>query len=240
MTQVETATNVPSGDMGLLSRAVNVFLAPRSAYAAVAARPRAAGVMAIVLAVMMTSQFAFLSTQVGQEAALNQQLDAMKAFGVTVTPEMEQQIESRMQYSRYTGPAALLVFVPLIAAAIAGLLLAIFTVVTGGGASYRQMFAVVAHSQLIGMLQQLFTLPIAYAREELVSPTRLSVFFPTLDDMGFAYYLLSAIDLFYIWSTINVAIGVAVLYKRRTGPIAAVLLGIYAVIALIIAAARAF
>ena len=72
------------------------------------------------------------------------------------------------------------------------------------------------------------------------SPTRLAVFFPTLDEMGVANYLLSGIDLFYIWSTINLSIGVAVLYKRRTGPVAAVLLGIYAVIVVIIAAVRAF
>jgi hypothetical protein len=72
------------------------------------------------------------------------------------------------------------------------------------------------------------------------SPTKLAVFFPTLDDMGFAYYLLSALDLFYFWSLINLSIGVAVLYKRRTGPVAAVLLGIYAVIAVIIASVRAF
>jgi hypothetical protein len=79
-----------------------------------------------------------------------------------------------------------------------------------------------------------------YARADMASPTRLSVFAPTLDEMGFFTYLLSAIDLFIIWSLINVSIGVAVLYKRQTGPIAAVLLGIYAVIAVIIAAVRAF
>jgi hypothetical protein len=236
----EVASVPVARDMGLMSRIINVFVAPRTAYEAVAARPRVLGVMAVVLTVMISAQFIFLSTEVGQNAALDQQIGAMKAFGVNVTDEMVQQMETRMAYAPYTGSASLLVFVPLIAAAMAGLLLAIFTVVTGGGASYKQMFAVVAHSQLIGALQQVFTLPIAYAREEIVSPTRLAVFFPMLDDMGFAYYLLSAIDLFYIWSTINVAIGVAVLYKRRTGPIAAVLLGIYAVIAVIIAAVRAF
>jgi hypothetical protein len=93
---------------------------------------------------------------------------------------------------------------------------------------------------IIGGLQQLFSLPIMYGRGDMASPTKLSVFFPTLDEMGFFTYLLSAIDLFIIWSTINVAIGVAVLYKRQTGPVAAVLLGIYAVIAVIIAAWRAF
>jgi hypothetical protein len=58
--------------MGLLSRIVNVFLAPRSAYEAVAARPRVAGVMAVVLIMMMATQFAFLSTDVGRNAALDQ------------------------------------------------------------------------------------------------------------------------------------------------------------------------
>jgi hypothetical protein len=85
-----------------------------------------------------------------------------------------------------------------------------------------------------------FSLPIMYARADMTSPTRLSVFAPNLDEMGFFTYLLSAIDLFIIWSLINTSIGIAVLYKRRTGPVAAVLLGIYAVVAVIIAAVRAF
>jgi hypothetical protein len=55
---------------------------------------------------------------------------------------------------------------------------------------------VVIHSNLIAALALLFTLPIAYAREELVSPARLSVFFPMLDDSGFFYQLLNTIDLF--------------------------------------------
>ena len=79
-----------------------------------------------------------------------------------------------------------------------------------------------------------------YGRGEMVSPTKLSVFFPMLSETSFFTYLLSAIDLFYLWSLINVSIGVAVLYKRSTGPVVAVLLGIYALIAVIIAAVRAF
>jgi hypothetical protein len=125
-------------------------------------------------------------------------------------------------------------------AIMAGLLLAVFTAVLGGGATFRQVYAVVAHSMIIGAIQQAFSFPIMYAREELTSPTKLSVFFPMLGETSFFTYFLGAIDLFYIWSMINVSIGIAVLYKRRTGPVAAVLLGIYALIAVIIAAVRAF
>jgi len=241
MTEVAAAASdtAKTSDMGLAARIGNVFVAPGKAYAAVAARPRWLGALIVCIVVMMVAQFVFLSSEVGQTAAMNQQLDSMKAFGVTVTDQMVQRMESGMVYARYTGPAALLLFVPLIAALVAGLLLAIFTVVSGGGVTYKQVFAVVAHSNAISMLALLFTLPISYAKEEIVSPARLSVFFPMLGDMGFLYYLLNSIDLFHIWAVANLSIGMAVLYKRRTGGAAAVLFGVYAVIVLIVAVVRA-
>ena len=227
-------------DMGLASRLIGVVLSPRTAYSAVAARPRWFGALVVCGLIYIGAQVAFLSTEVGQNAVLDQQLGVLKAFGVTVTDQMLQQMQSRMAYAPYTTAASLIVMLPLICAAVSGILLAIFTAILGGGATYRQVFAVVSHSLIIGALQQLFSLPIMYAQEDMTSPTRLAVFFPTLDEMGFFMYLLSAIDLFIIWSLINTSIGVAVLYKRRTGPVAAVLLGIYAVVAVIIATVRAF
>ena len=238
MTEV-TAATADTPDMGLAARVVNVFFAPRKAYEAVAARPRVLGVLTLVIIVMMAAQFVFLSSEVGRNAAMNQQLDAMKAFGITITDEMVQRMEAGMENTRFTGPLAVGAFVPIIGAAVAGLLLAIFTVMSGGGATYKQVFSVVIHSNLIAALALLFTLPIAYAREELVSPARLSVFFPMLDDSGFFYQLLNTIDLFHVWSVINLSIGMAVLYKRRTGGAAAVLFAVYSVIVLIIAIVRA-
>ena len=50
--------------------------------------------------------------------------------------------------------------------------------------------------------------------------------------------LLGSIDLFVIWWAINVAIGFGVLYRKRTGPIAATLLVVYFAIGLVIAAVK--
>jgi hypothetical protein len=50
--------------------------------------------------------------------------------------------------------------------------------------------------------------------------------------------LLGGIDLFLIWLIVNQAIGIAVLYKRTTGPIAMTMLGIYVSIVLIVAGVR--
>ena len=241
MTEAAT-TAIPeeTPDVGLVSRLIGVVFSPRAAYTAVAARPRWLGALLVSGAIFIAAQVIFLSTEVGQNATLDQQIAVMKAVGVNITDQMVQQMQSRLAYAPYTTAVSLLIFLPLVCAMVAGLLLAVFTAILGGGATFRQVYALVAHSMIIGGIQQAFSFPIMYAQKSMSSPTRLAVFFPGLDEMGFATYLLSGLDLFYIWSLINTSIGVAVLYKRRTGPVAAVLLGIYVTIVVIIAAVRAF
>jgi hypothetical protein len=225
---------------GLASRLFGVVFSPRSAYSVVAEHPRWFGALAVCCLIYIAAQSSFVATTVGQNAVLDQQLSVMKAIGMNVTDQMVQQMESRMAIAPYTTAASLLFFMPLVCAGVAGILLAVFTAILGGGATYRQVFAVSAHSMIIGAIQQVFNWPINYARADMSSPTRLSVFFPNLDEMSFFTYLLSGLDLFVFWSLINLSIGVAVLYKRRTGPVAAVLLGIYVTIVVIVAAVRAF
>jgi hypothetical protein len=58
---------------------------------------------------------------------------------------------------------------------------------------------------------------------------------PTLEETSFLLKFMESVDFFLIWSTFSTAIGLAVLYKRSTGPIATTLFGIYLVIALVVA-----
>jgi len=236
------ASSAPEGtpDVGLAARLIGVVFSPRDAYTAVAARPRWFGALAVSGLIFIAVNVIFQSTEVGKSLALDQQIQFLKAIGQEITPEAMARMQSQMRFAPYTTGGSLLVGLPLGCALVAGLLLALFTVVTGGGATFRQMYAVVAHSMIIGAIQQAFSIPIMYLREDMSSPTKLAVLFPMLGDMGFAYYLLSAIDLFQIWSLVSTSIGVAVLYKWRTGPVAAVLFGIYAVIVVIIAEVCAF
>jgi hypothetical protein len=46
---------------------------------------------------------------------------------------------------------------------------------------------------------------------------------------------LGSIDLIWIWWFVSLAIGLGVLFRKRTGPIAITMLGLYAAIALVIA-----
>ena len=57
-----------------------------------------------------------------------------------------------------------------------------------------------------------------------------------LDESSFLAKFLGTIDLFIVWWVVVLAIGLAVLFKRKTGPIAAGLFIVYGVIAVIVAA----
>lgn len=222
---------------GLAARLLGALFAPTDTFAAVAARPRWFGAMAVAIGVMGIAQFALLSTDVGQQLALDQQIGAIEAFGVTISDEQYAQMEQGMENARYTGPIFSLLFVPLVTAVSAGLLHVMFGLIGGGNGTFKQMYAISAHASIISALQLVFTTVVTLAADKAAG-ANLAVFAPTLDETTFMYRLLSTIDVFYVWSTFVTAVGVAVLYKKRTGTVAMVLFGIYLAIALIIAFAR--
>jgi Yip1 domain len=237
VTEIQTAT-ASAPEPSLPSRLAGVFFSPRATYAAVAARPKVFGALACVLVVCSVSLFAFLSTEVGRQAMIDQQVRQLEAFGRTVSDAQYARMEQVAPYGRYFGAAGQLVSLPLAALVVAGLAFACFNAILGGDAGFKQVYAIVAHSGVIIAAQQLFSLPLAYARESLSGATNVAVFFPFLDENTFASRLLGAVDLFLVWWLVSLAIGFGVLYRRRTAPIATTMLLVYASIGLIIAAVK--
>jgi hypothetical protein len=127
------------------------------------------------------------------------------------------------------------IFLPLTFLIVSGVLFAVFNAALGGQASFKQVFAVVVHSGAVGVIGQLFSMPLNYVRGTLTSAANVGSLLPMLPEQSFAAHFLGAIDVFLIWQLIVLAIGLGVLYRRRTQPIAFSLMGVYAVIALIIA-----
>jgi hypothetical protein len=224
---------------GLAARLLGVIFSPHETFAAVGARPRALGALAVTAAVMIGCQMAFMSTDVGRNAVLDQQVRTMESFGMTVTDEMYAGMETQLDRATYTiNPVATLVSVPLITAAAAGLLLGVFTMLLGGSATFKHVYAIVAHAGVVIALQQLFSTPLSYARGEMAG-ANLGVFVPMLEETSVVALFLGAIDLFLVWWMVILAIGIGVVYRRRTGPVATGLLSVYAVIALLLAMFRA-
>jgi hypothetical protein len=224
--------------MGLVTRAFGVLFSPRATYAAVAARPRVLGALVIILVVVVGATALFLSTEVGQNAYIDQALSSMEGLGRQVNDQQMTGIERMAPYAAYITGGAQLVFIPLVAVIIAGLALALFNAILGGDATFKQTFAVVVHSYFIVALGALFSMPLFYMRESMASATSLSIFFPMVDDATFLGRLMGSLDLFRVWWLVSLSIGLGVLYKRKTGTIAWTLLGLYLIIVLIFAGVR--
>lgn len=229
----------PAPDPGLFARTVGVIFSPRTTYSAVARHPRTMGVLLLVLAAIALATGTLLSTEVGRKAYVDQALTVMDGVGIQVNDETLARLTAQAPYAAYTAVGSQVVSLPIVAAVVAGLSRAVFVALVGADGTFRQAFAIVAHSYVILALQALVSAPLSYARETLATATSLLVFLPTLDDASVAGRLLGSIDLFRIWWLVSLAVGLSVLYKSRTSPIAGTLLMLYVLIILVVAGARA-
>src|SRR5687768_6919939 len=176
-----------------------------------------------------------------QEAMIDQQVRAIAARG-SVSDAQVAGVETFMGYMPVIYACVILFLGPLFAALFAGIFMGVFTTLLGGTGTFKQVYAIGAHAGVISTLQAIFTagMTAAGVPPSGVTPpgANLGVFAPMLEETSFAAHLLGGIDLFLLWWLVTLAIGLGVLYKRRTGPIASSLIAIYVVIALVVAFVR--
>ena len=224
--------------LGLHARIFGVLTSPRETFERVMADPRWVGILALSVGAVAVPGSLLMTTDFAQRAMLDQQISSMESFGVTVTDEVRAEMQQSGRSAAYTTFGFMLVGVPIFCVMLAGMLHGVGYGLLGAGASFGQVFSVVAHAGVVFPVQQLLAVPLNFAREAITSPTTLAAFAPLLDEDAFAFKLLSAIDLVNVWWIMILSIGLAVAWKRRTTPIAVTLFGIYAGIALIIAVLR--
>ena len=241
MTADVTSTDASPRPLSLPQRIVGVIFSPRATYQAIAARPVVAGALLVVILLGGGVTYWLMGSEAGRQmmtAVAEQQIRAAEAQGQTISPENRKAQLMVMQYIGIGGAVAQVVVTPGIIAVLAAVLMAVMNVFSGAKASFRQLLAVVTHAWIIPGLTGLVTTPLMLARQELSSPSTVGALLPMLPDDSFAKYFLGAIDFVWIWFLVNLAIGVAVLYKQKTGPVATTLLVIYGMVVLLYASVR--
>lgn len=224
-------------EQGLLARMLGVLVAPKATFAGIAARPRWLGVMAITLLIAAACQYIILSSPDMQDAMIAQ---------ATRNPNMsDQQIEATERFIPllpYVFAGATLFLGPLFSAIVAGILMLIFSTLMGGAATFKQVYSVVAHSGVVSSLSGILSAGLIAIGARPTGPNppgaNLGIFVPMLEETSFVTQFLSAIDLVLVWWVVTLSIGLAVLYKRRTGGIATTLICLYVLFALVIGYAR--
>ena len=233
---VSAQATTPKGS-NVFARLLGVLFSPRATYGEIVARPRVLGAFVITVGIMAVTEGLFFATPVMQEVLLDQQVKMIESFGVNISDQMYAGIEQGVARAAYTTPISLVFIIPIAAAITAAIILGIWGMLMGGTGTFKQVYAIMAHSGIITALQILFSMLLSYATGRLAG-ANLSVFVPMLEETSFIARFLGAIDLFWIWWCVSIAIGVGVLFKRRTGGIAATFLGIYGLIALLLAIVR--
>jgi len=229
----EAPTSSPD-NLSVLRRIAGIIRRPRSTLQAVAAAPRAAGLLALLFLVSFGVSAAFFATDVGQLALVDQWERTAIAFGQPVDDARYAQFQ---EWSARGVPYAALTSLtagPLAAIGLSALVFGIFTAWRGGRASFRQVFAVVVHASVILTLRQLISTPVNYARESVASPTTLVGLLSGIDEGSPVARLFGLIDVFVIWWLIVLTVGVAVLYRLPAPRIAAVSIGVYVAVALLL------
>jgi Yip1 domain len=236
MSNSAVSTGATAPRLGLAARFIGIITAPRETFTSVVAHPRWLGMMVLITVMVAFFSALPMTTEAGKEATLDQQVKGMESFGMTVSDQQYENMRRGLRFAPYTTAAFIVVFSPIITLIFAGILFGIFSAAMGGEASFKQVFTVLVHAGVISTLQTVFTGPLNYFRGAVTSATNLAVLLPMIDPKSFLGRVLAMTDLFFIWYFLVLAIGLGVLYRRRTQPIAMTLYGIYAVIVIVAAA----
>src|SRR6185295_10919974 len=132
------------------ARIIGVLTSPRATYADVAARPRWLGAFLAVFLVSAAAATAFMATDVGRNAVLDQQISQSEAWtGRPMNQQQLDRLEAMSKYFVYTTPVFQLIFFIVAGLLVAGIALGVFNALLGGDASFKQVYAVVVHSGII-------------------------------------------------------------------------------------------
>ena len=219
-----------------VNRLIGMIRAPRATLTSAIAHPRSIDLALWILVVSAACSAGFLMTRVGQLAALDQQVRQLESFGATVDDDTYQGLRRIVPYRPLISAAIIVMGWPILWVTLAWTLqwvcdraMALPRASTGDSARRRaQVLTIVVHASAIFAVRELVAAPINYARESLGGATSLSLVMPAFGESTFPARLVGAVDIFAVWWVVLIAMGLSILYRTRTLPIARWLFGAYA------------
>jgi hypothetical protein len=226
-------TTPQTGEPGLIGRAIGVITSPGATFAHVVRDPRPVAILLVVAVIIAVAQAIPQFTEAGRQAIIDTQLEAVERMtGQPVTDEVYQQMVDRASINAYVGIGFTFIFLPIVALIFGGLYWGVFNAIFGGTASFKQVLGLVTHSMVIGAVGALISAPIQLMSESISvgGPFNLGALLPMLDPESFLARFLGFISAITIWQIIVMAIGLGVLYRRKSTGIAIGLLVAYGLI----------
>ncbi|MGQ0733439.1 MAG: YIP1 family protein [Acidobacteriota bacterium] len=187
---------------------------PRATMTKVCARPTWAAVWGLALGVWVICAAALLSTNVGQQALVDERVRVIEEFGGQVSDLAYGRWQAEPPWWVYLTSGSRLLLTPVVTLIVAGGLLALAGF-AGARATFRQSLAVSVHAGIVLVLGQVVAMPLHYVRESLTSPLNLAAVLPLLEEGTWPARVLGTVDVFVVWWLALLAVGLSVLTGRR-------------------------
>jgi hypothetical protein len=144
-------------------------------------------------------------------------------------PQAVEQLQKFLPYMPIVSLVSALIFLPIVTMFLSALYWALFNVVLGGTATFKQVLSTSSHSQVIAALGVLVGLPFMMMNPtaSMGGPFNLGAAAPMLEEGSRLLRFLTNVSVFSLWAVFVNAIGLAVLYKRKTTGIFIALLVVY-------------
>jgi len=209
----------PEAKISPIGRIFGVLFSPKSTFEDIVRKPN------WVLPVILTTVFSILAV-----IALNQRMNWREYVGQQIekspraaqlsADQKEKQADISAKITVYIVYAAG-VFVPILAAVILGaVMMGVYNLLGGAGASYSQSLAIAAHAGLVGLVSTPIFLLVLFLRPAgTIDPqnpvvTNVAAFLPE-DSAKWLFALCKSLDIFTIWTLILLAIGFAAVNPRK-------------------------
>lgn len=219
----------------MIRRIAGVVSRPRATMAELVAQPAWMATWLVVLLGWALCGGWLLSTDVGRQALIDENVRVSESFGRNITDAEYAALLAQPPWWTYLTSGGRLLLTPVVTLLTA---MAVWVVArkAGGEASWQQALAIVVHASVVLLLGQVITTPLHYVRESLTSPLNLAAVLPGMTEGTIPTRFFASLDFFVMWWCGLLAMGLAALTRRRTTRYAVVLGLFYAGFAAVIAA----
>jgi len=223
----------------VIRRLAGIVVRPKATLVQLARRPAWADTWLLVLTIWAALAGSLLSTAVGQQALVDEQVRVVETFGGAVSDADYAGIQARPPWWIYFTSGGRLLLTPEVTLAVAAV---VWLVARRDGAAttFAHGLAVAVHASVVLLVGQIVATPLHYVRESMSSPLNMATMLPLMEEGTLPARFFGSLDLFAVWWAALIARGLSALTGRRVAryavPIAAAYLGFAAVMAATIAA----
>ena len=232
-----TSTLPPAAPKNVFQRIVGVLFAPTETFADIVRKPNALAPLIFLVIIGYICTF-MLVPIIDWDSVIAAQTDAMRAKNPNIDAATLERVESMTRtigkVTGYVGP----LFGVLAWLVVAGVLFLAFRMF-GGEGTFGQAFAITIYSWIPLTICSILMTVIAYARgsfNPVMAPVLVKsnpAFLVDMKEHAALFSLLSAFDLFTIWSIVLLVIGFAVMSRFSKMKSAAIIVTIWLAMVLV-------